>query len=149
MKAGSSNAVGSMNCELQAFRFEMGTRNSGPSYRFAVVDYNKASEYPANFVCMLPLKIESVKGKSLNTFGELFGEKSIDFAIELLKKALLSEKDAKIKLAIEKRLKLLDPKQAGLVECRSCGKTFESARIKKYKYQFCADCYGKRFSRKC
>jgi hypothetical protein len=137
-----------MNYELQAFRFEVGTRNSEPSYRFAVVDYSKAREYPANFVCMLPLKIELVKGKSLNTFGELFGEKSTDLAIELLKKALLREKDAKIKLELEKRLKLLDPTLAGKVKCNGCGKTFESARLKKYKRPFCSECYQKRFSRK-
>ncbi|MGD6851914.1 MAG: hypothetical protein ACQCN6_07650 [Candidatus Bathyarchaeia archaeon] len=111
------------------------------------MDYSKAREYPANFVCMLPIKIELVKGKSLNTFGALFGEKSVDFAIELLKKALLSERDAEIKTEIEKRLKLLDPKQAKKVECRACGKIFEPAKMKKYKHPFCRECYRKRFAR--
>ncbi len=97
---------------------------------------------------MLPIKIDLVKGKSLNTFGKLFGEKSVDYAIELLKKALLNERDAEVKTEIEKRLKLLDPKQAGKVECRGCGKTFEAAKIKRYKHPFCKECYRKRFARK-
>ena len=138
-----------LNCKLQAFRFDIGTRNAGPSYRFAVVDYNKAQQYPANFVCMLPLKIECVNGKNPNTFGVLFGEKSIDFALELLKKALLNEKDNEIKTEIEKRIKLLDPKQAAKVKCIKCGQIFESKRIKKYKHPLCNECHIKQISHKC
>lgn len=138
-----------MNCKLQAFRFDTGTRNAGPSYRFAVVDYSKAQHYPANFVCMLPLKIEFVKGKNPNTFGVLFGEKSTDFALDLLKKALLTETDNEIKTEIEKRIRLLDPKQAAKVKCSDCGQMFESKRLKKYKTPFCKECYLKQISRKC
>ena len=137
-----------MNFGLQAFRFEMGARNSGPSYRFAVVDYSKAQEYPANFVCMLPIKIELIKGKSLNTFGALFGEKSTDLAVELLKKALTTERDAEIKAELEKRLKILDPDQTVKIICCSCKKTFEASKGKKYKHPFCTECAQKRFSRK-
>jgi hypothetical protein len=137
-----------MDFRLQAFRFDMGTRNLGVSYRFAVVDYNKSHEYPSNFVCMLPLKVDLVKGKSLNVFGDLFGEKCVDFAIELLNKALLSERDNEVKTEIERRLKILDPKQTGRVECCICKKTFESAKAKKYKHPFCNECYRKRYGRK-
>jgi len=137
-----------MDFGLQAFRFEMGTRNSGPSYRFAVVNYSKAPEYPANFVCMLPIKIELIKGKSLNTFGELFGEKSSDFAVELLKKALSTERDAEIKAELEKRLKILDPKQTVRIVCCGCKKSFEMSKRRKYKHPLCDECAQKRFSRK-
>jgi DNA-directed RNA polymerase subunit RPC12/RpoP len=148
-KTGSNRyAVDKMNCELQAFRFDVKTKNAESSYRFAVIDSSKACNYPANFVCMLPLKIESVKGKSINTFGTLFGEKSIDFAIELLKKALLHEKDESIRLELKKRIKLLDPTQPSKVKCSECGKNFETTTIKRYKHPFCNECYHKRFSRK-
>lgn len=141
-------AVSPMKCELQAFRFDISSRNVGPSYRFAVVDYSKAQQYPANFVCMLPLKIELVKGKRLNTFGLLFGEKSTEFALELLNKALLNEKDSGIIREIEKRIKLLDPKRPVKMKCSNCGKSFESKSIRKYKHPLCAECYRKRFYRK-
>lgn len=142
------DAVCLMDCELQAFRFDISSRNAGPSYRFAVVDYSKAQQYPANFVCMLPLKIELGKGKPLNTFGVLFGEKSTDVALELLNKALLHEKDSEIKMAIEKRIKLLDPKHPLKMKCSSCGQIFESKTIRKYKHPLCTECYRKKFYRK-
>jgi hypothetical protein len=136
-----------MNYELQVFRFESGTRNSRHSYRFAVLDYSKAQEYPLNFVCMLPIKIESIKGKSLNNFGTLFGEKSEDFAIQLLEKALLSEKDVEVRVEIEKRLKLLNPQLSGNDECSACKKIFKISKKKKYKQPFCKECYQKRCAR--
>ena len=148
-KIGNKTVCGGlMNCELQAFRFDMSTRNTGPSYRFAVVDYSKAQQYPANFVCMLPLKIEFSKGKHLNTFGVLFGEKSTNVALELLNKALLHEQDSEIKIALEKRIRLLDPKKPLKMKCGSCRQIFESKAIRKYKHPLCTECYRKRFYRK-
>ena len=129
---------------MQAFRFEVKTKNAESSYRFAVVDCNKASEYPANFVCMLPLRIELVKGKSLNTFGALFGEKSTDFAIELLKKALLREKDENIKMELKKRIKILNPAQPLKIKCNACGKKFELKTTKRYKHPLCNGCFNRR-----
>jgi hypothetical protein len=137
-------AVDPMNCELQAFRFEVKTKNAESSYRFAVVDYNKASEYPANFVCMLPLRIELVKGKSLNTFGALFGGKSTDFAIELLKKALLREKDENIRMELKKRIKILNPAKPLKIKCNACGRKFEFKTTKRYKHPLCNECFKKR-----
>jgi hypothetical protein len=137
-----------MDFRLQAFRVEMDSKNSGVTYRFAVVDYSKSHQYPSNFVCMLPLKVDKVKGKNLNVFGGLFGDKCVDFARELLNKALVSERDVEVKMELERRLKLLEPKHAGEVECFGCKKTFETTKMKKYKHPFCEECYSKRFSRK-
>ena len=44
---------------------------------------------------------------------------------------LKSESDMEVKTEIERRLKLLDPKQAGLVECSLCKKTFPTAQNEK------------------
>jgi len=137
-----------MDFRLQVFKLEKGVRSSETTYRFAVVDHSKSSSYPANFVCMLPAKIELVKGKTTNVFGGLFGDRSIDFALELLNKALTSEKDDEVKIEIERRLKLLDPKQAGSVVCSECKKTFQPVRIRKYRQNFCRECYRKKFGQK-
>lgn len=137
-----------MDCKLQVFRRDQIDSNSAKTYRFAVLDFSKSKEYPANFVCMLPVKVDQGKGKSLNVFGELFGEKSIDFAIGLLNDALKTESDLDVKTEIERRLKLIDPKQVNLVKCSGCKKTFQPRKVRKYKQNFCDDClkakYGQR-----
>ncbi len=115
------------------------------TYRIAVVDCSKSKSYPANFVCMLPAKVEPGKGKIANVFGTLFGEKSLDFANKLLNEALESESDAEIKTEIERRLKLINPKQAGTVQCSGCKKTFQPRRLRRYKQHFCNECYHKKF----
>jgi len=136
-----------MNYRLQVFKHENISRNSGTACRFAVVDYSRSGSYPSNFVCLLPAKIEVTKGKSASAFGRLFGEKCVPFAIELLSKALQTEKEADVKTEIERRLKLLDSKQTGRVECSECKKIFQPTKTRKYKQHFCRDCYRKRFIR--
>jgi hypothetical protein len=134
-----------MDCRLQVFKHENISKNTVTNYRFAIVDYSSSKSYPANFVCMLPTKVDLVKGKSANVFGGLFGDKSVDFAKELLNKALKIESNAEVKTEIERRLRLLDAKQARTVECSECKKTFKSTKIRKYKKHFCRECYRKRF----
>ena len=138
-----------MDYRLQVFKYENISRSSGTTYRFAVVDYGRSDSYPSNFVCMLPAKVEVVKGKSTSVFGGLFGDTCVPFAIELLSKALKIEKEAEVKTEIERRLKLLDSKQTGYVECSECKKIFQPAKTRKYKQHFCRDCYRKRFGRQC
>lgn len=135
-----------MDCSLHVVKVDNERRNSKPAYRFAVVD-NSKSKYPANFVCMLPVKVESSKEKSTNTFGDLFGDESADFAIQLLNKALITENNTEIKSEIEKRLTLLLPKHVETVECSECQKPFQKPSNRKYKHPFCTECYGKRFSK--
>jgi hypothetical protein len=136
-----------MDCRLQVFKHEKEERDSSPTFRFAVLDYGRSKSYPSNFVCMLPAKVDFIKGKSPNVFGGLFGDKSVSFAIELLNKALKSESDAEIKTEIERRLKLLNPKQDGSVECSICKKTFQPTKVRKYKQHFCSECYRKKYGR--
>ena len=137
-----------MECRLQVFKREQTDNSLGKTYRFAVLDVSKAKGYPANFVCMLPVKVEQRKGKIVNVFGELFGDKSVDFAIGLLNDALKTESDVEVKTEIERRLKLIDPKQINLVKCCQCKKSFQPRKIRKYKQNFCDDCLKARYGQR-
>ncbi len=112
-------------------------------YRFAVIDPNKLKGYPANFVCVLPKKIVD-PGKPMSEFGKIFGVKSSEFAIELLKDALKQEKDEKVKTELEKRLKLLELRKPLLI-CSSCQKEFKAYSRIKYKRRLCKRCLEARF----
>ena len=75
---------------------------------FAVVDLDKATEYPENFVCILPKLTPNNKDK--NAFRSTFGDQSVPLAKNLLTKALRTEHEPAIKAEIEQRLKALKPK---------------------------------------
>lgn len=137
-----------MDCKLQVFKREQADNGLGTTYRFAVLDTDKAKDYPANFVCMLPLKVDQRKGKMVNVFGELFGDRSIDFAIGLLNDALKNESDTEIRTEIVRRLKLIDPKQVNLVKCSRCQKMFQPRKIRRYKQNFCDDCLKERYAQR-
>ena len=131
---------------MQVFKLEKGVRNSGNNYRFAVVDYSRSRSYPANFVCMLPIKVEMVKGKTTSMFGALFGDKSLDFAMGLLSEALKNEENTEVKTEIKRRLKLIDPKQVNLVKCSLCRKTFKDLKKRNHKQNLCPKCLKRRFA---
>ena len=133
-----------MGCKLQVFKVDSKEHNSKRSYRFAVVDNNKSNSYPANFVCMLPLRLYSGKTNKGSVFGELYQEKSLDFAIGLLNAALVTEKDSEIITEIEKRLKLIDPKQINVIKCGQCKKAFQPRKIRRFKQNLCDECLKKR-----
>ena len=78
-------------------------------FRFAVVDLDKSKNYPLNFVCMLPMKIEA-DGKSQSVFQQIFGDKSVEQAKALLTGALETESDSEVKAEISRRLKLFEAK---------------------------------------
>jgi hypothetical protein len=78
-------------------------------FRFAVVDLDKGKNYPLNFVCMLPTKIDA-DGKSQSVFLQIFGDGSLEQARALLTGALGTESDSEVKAEIERRLKLLEAK---------------------------------------
>ena len=134
-----------MDYKIQVFKHD--TRE-GWAYRLAVVE--KSKSYPANFICMLPIKL--VQSKTNFTyggmFGSLFGDKSLDIALKLLNDALKTEKDADIIAEIEKRLKLLDPKQANIVKCSQCNKPFQPQKTKRYKRYLCEKCLSNRQKQK-
>jgi hypothetical protein len=132
-----------MDFRLQAFKRDQIEGRIGGTIRFAVLDYHKSKSYPSNFVCMLPLKMQ--KGKVGNVFIDVFGDKSLDIAMGLLKDALKRENDFEVKTELERRLKLIDPQQVNQVKCGSCGKQYQPYRIKRFKQNLCQECLNKRY----
>jgi len=137
-----------MDCRLQVFKGEPNGSSQAKTYRFAVLDYSRAKDYPANFVCMLPVKVDQRNAKTSNAFGERFGDKSLEIAVGLLNAALKSESDVEVKTEIERRIRLLDPKQAGLVKCSACKKTCQAKSVKRYRKTLCEDCLKTRYTRR-
>jgi hypothetical protein len=119
--------------------------SGGKRFLFAVVDLDRAKDYPLNFVCMLPLRVGS-GGKEPNTFMRVFGDKSLEMAKKLLVDALEAEDDSDVKGEIERRLKLLEPKPVREKVCVSCGKIFQAESRKGFKQKFCPECMKKKFA---
>jgi rRNA maturation endonuclease Nob1 len=94
---------------------------------------------------MLPLRIDQGKGKIGNVFGEIFGDKSVDLAMRLLREALKIESDVDVKAEIERRINLIDPERVNAIRCSGCKKTFHPRKIRKYKQNFCPECLQKKF----
>jgi hypothetical protein len=94
---------------------------------------------------MLPLKI--AKGKKTNVFEQVFGDDSLVKAKLLLKASLKREHDLAVKAEINRRLVLLEPKQASQVICSGCGKKFAPKGLRKFKRPFCSKCLKTRFSK--
>lgn len=113
------------------------------NYRFAVVDSDKSQSYPSNFVCMLPMKI----GEG-SAFVKYFGDKSLEQAQLLLNESLKREADCEVKVELERRLKLLEPKQNSTIACSYCGKLFQPKGTRRYKHHFCPECIHKSYGRR-
>jgi hypothetical protein len=75
-------------------RFVPRTSGYAEEVLFAVLDLDKAEEYPSNFVCLLPKKLEN-GCKTNSNFLDIFGNESSQIAIKLLTNALRSENDVK------------------------------------------------------
>ena len=116
----------------------------GRRFRFAVLDLDRPRDYPANFVCNLPSMVSN-EGKANNVFFKVFGKESVEQAKLLLTEALKSENEAEVKVEIERRLTLLEPKQASQIKCSGCGKLFQPRRIRRFKNNFCQECMKKKF----
>jgi hypothetical protein len=85
------------------------------------------------------------KGKVNSAFLKLFGNSSLEQATSLLKDAWGREDDSDVKAEIERRLKLLEPKEVNQIKCSSCGKLFQPKRKRKFKNNYCEACMEKRF----
>jgi len=134
-----------LDCRLRIIKLEAYGRYLQGTFRFAVVDYSRSESYPSNFVCMLPMKI--AKGKNLNVFEKTFGEDSLSKASALLKESLKHEHDSNVKAEINRRLELLEPKEANLFKCCSCGKMFKPKGLRRFKRHFCSECLQGRYRR--
>jgi hypothetical protein len=118
--------------------------SEGKRYRFAVVDLDKAKTYPSNFVCLLPMQMNS-KSTKRSIFSQLFGDRGLEQARMLLTKALKKESDPELKAEIERRLGELEPKKDKKVKCCICGKFFVSDRRIIHRQRFCKQCLKKKY----
>ena len=136
-----------MKFELRIFKRKYSRDNSGWNHlRFAVINLDKSDTYPANFVSMLPMRIDST-GNVPSVFSKYFGNKSLETARNLLTSALRREDDSEIKSEIARRLNLLDPNPAIYIKCRGCKKFFQAKKEKAFKRKVCPEC-KKRFGRR-
>ena len=126
--------------------FAEDTVNLGKHFRFAVVDLDKSRDYPANFVCILPVVVSN-DGKSQTAFFKIFGNKSLEQAKLLLTRAFKNESEYEVKGEIQRRLKLLDPEKNRQKKCRSCGKLFQPRGMKRFKHYLCEACFKKKYGR--
>ncbi len=123
---------------------EMPDWTMGQRLRFAVVNLDCGKDYPLNFVCLLPRRL-NFKGSKLTEFEKVFRGESIEVAKELLTHALETEQDRDVKDEIGLRLKFLDPELTRQRICPSCGKSFLANSKKTWKRNFCSECGKKKF----
>jgi hypothetical protein len=116
----------------------------GRRFRLVVVDLDRGEDYPANFVCMLPMRVRPDR-KEDSIFVGVFGDESVGTAKKLLVDALKREDDSAVKGEIERRLKLLEPKPVGEAVCVSCGQRFQRKPGKWFKQRFCEEFRNKKF----
>jgi hypothetical protein len=107
--------------KLKLRTFTQDSSSLGRYYRFAVVDTEKSSKYPENFVCLLPTSIE--KGNQ-SRFSKLFGKESAEKAENLLVEALRKEDEAEVRAEIKKRLSCINPKKYLRKKCSTCRAPF-------------------------
>jgi len=111
-------------------------------YLFSVIDLDRSDQYPQNFVSVLPRKI-NVTVKPCNIFEELFGNRSLETAKQLLEKALERRPNSETTKAIRHRLKLLNPQLNNKSKCQNCGKPIKQNKQKFRPYKFCYQCHSK------
>jgi len=131
-----------MKIKLKVFTVDY--TDLGRRFRFAVLDLDRNRDYPANFVCILPTMVSN-EGKVNNVFLKTFGDKSVEQAKLLLTEALKNEDEPEVKVEIERRLTLLEPKQASQIKCSGCGKLFQPRRIRRFKQNFCEECFKRKY----
>ena len=113
-------------------------------FRFTVVDLDEAKDYPLNFVCMLPLRLELAENRS-SKFVSVFGDGSLNLARKLLVDALKIEDDVAVRSEIERRLKMLETDCSREKKCVSCGSMFQVDSKKRFKQRFCEVCIKRKF----
>jgi hypothetical protein len=113
--------------------------------RIAVIDTTISKKYPANFVCILPRKINP-NAKKPNKFQEKYGIQSQEIIKKLLDKALKTEDDQDIKKELLARLKILNPKPKNTVKCNVCGKDFLARKYRYGRQKTCYECKPIRYT---
>ncbi len=111
-------------------------------YHFVVVNPENGKDYPMNFVCTLPLRLNS----SFKTIFERRSRgESLEIAKQLLNESLRSETDGEVRSEVERRLKMLSPETVRPRICAFCGRTFQAKTKKRFRQKYCEDCVRKKF----
>lgn len=95
--------------KLKLYAIKKGTQQLESDIQLVVVDLDKSSQYPLNFVCVLPRYFRMLEKRS-SKFAKTFGPKSLTLARRLLVEADKKEDDPQIKKVISKRIKDLEGK---------------------------------------
>ncbi len=96
--------------KLKLYAIKKGNQQLENDIQLVVVDMDKSSNYPLNFVCVLPRYFRLLEKRS-SQFAKIFGAKSMCLAKKLLIEADRKEADPQIKKVISKRIKDIDIKQ--------------------------------------
>jgi len=92
---------------LKLYAIKKGSQQVDSDIQLVVVDLDKSSQYPLNFVCVLPRYFRLLEKRS-SKFAKTFGPTSLDIAKTLLVEADKQEEDPQIKKVIGKRIKAID-----------------------------------------
>ncbi|MGD6932701.1 MAG: hypothetical protein ACQCN5_00655 [Candidatus Bathyarchaeia archaeon] len=95
--------------KLKLCAIKKGNQQLDSDIQLVVIDLDKSSHYPLNFVCVLPRYFRLLEKRS-SKFAKTFGAKSLNVAKQLLVEADETEDDPQIKKVIGKRIKALDGK---------------------------------------
>jgi hypothetical protein len=95
--------------KLKLCAIKKGNQQTDSDIQLVVIDLDKSSHYPLNFVCVLPRYFRLLEKRS-SKFAKTFGPKSLTLAKNLLVEADKKEEDPQIKKIIIKRIKDLDSK---------------------------------------
>jgi hypothetical protein len=92
---------------LKLYAIKKGNQQLDSDIQLVVVDLDRSSQYPLNFVCVLPRYFRLLEKRS-SKFAKTFGPTSLSIAKSLLVEADKKEDDPQIKKAINKRIKALE-----------------------------------------
>lgn len=135
-----------MDLELHVTKqYGLKYKSKGRYIKFAVVDLDKNLNYPKNFLCLLPTRINP-KLQNKSKFFDLFGSQSLQIAQILLEKTLENENDVEIVNEIRRRLKKIELLLTLKLQCRLCGELFNDMQYFRQS-KICIKCKHKSYAK--
>ncbi len=93
-----------MNLQLYALRSWNQHRPTKNQVQLVVIDLDKSTKYPQNFVCVFPKYFRFIE-KRPSQFVNIFGAKSLQVAKKLLIEASRNEKDPEVRQILKNRIR--------------------------------------------
>jgi len=103
--------------KLKLYAIKKGNQQTDSDIQLVVVDIDKSTDYPLNFVCILPRYFRLLEKRS-SKFAKTFGPKSLALAKRLLVEAGKKEADPQIKKVINKRIKDINKQECDELRIR-------------------------------